>query len=349
MDFGDLQGFAAVARLGSFARAATHLRIAQSALSRRVKRLEYQFGTQLLERHSRGVVPTEAGQMLLGKVDALERDLKQVQEDMLALKDSLVGEVTLALPHAVTQFLTRSIIEFYRRRCPEVKLRIVEAKSSDSYDAVVSGAVDVALVCNPEPRSELTTVPLYYEQLLVVGPADPNMDVEGLQDMKTCPGKLLATLPLILPSRQHANQIRLAAERAADKCGVVLHVPIEVDGLSARKMLVKSGLGYTLLANGSVQQDVAAQALTARLLVDPQIEFLVGLVHRNDRRGSRVLRELTENVRCVVYEQPREGFWRPAEHSRPEQPSGERWRRSMPQWPSLAGASVVKPDTVSDP
>jgi LysR family nitrogen assimilation transcriptional regulator len=332
MDFGDLQGFAVVARLGSFSRAATHLRIAQSALSRRVKRLEYQFGTKLLERHSRGATATEAGQMLLGKVEALERDLKQVQADMLALKDSVVGEVTLALPHGVTQFLTTSIIEFYRRRCPDVKLRILEAKSSDNYDAVVSGAVDVALVCNPETRSELTMVPLYHEQLLLIGPADPAMDFSDIQDMATFPGKLLSTLPLILPSRP--NQIRLAADKIADRFGAVLHVPIEVDGLSARKTLVRSGLGYTLLANGSVQQELASGLLSAIPIVDPEVEFLVGLVHRTDRRGSRVLRELTEVVECVVQNLPRTGFWRPVENLAVDGTSSERWRRSMPQWPN---------------
>ena len=65
MDFRDLEVFITVGKLQSFSRAAAHLRCAQSALSRRVRRLEHLFGTPLLERHGRDVRLTETGLILL--------------------------------------------------------------------------------------------------------------------------------------------------------------------------------------------------------------------------------------------------------------------------------------------
>jgi LysR family transcriptional regulator, nitrogen assimilation regulatory protein len=333
MNFADLHAFAVVARLSSFSRAATQLRIAQSALSRRVKRLEYTFSTTLLERHSRGAIPTEAGRILLKRIEALESELKLMQHDLLPLKDSLVGEISLALPHGVIQFIVSNIIENYRERCPDVKLRIIEGKSADNYRAVVNGMADAAMIYNPEPGTEVTVLPLYFERLLIIGPIEPKKDFAGLRGLDAYPAPQLAGLPLILPSR--ANSIRHAVENLADRLGIKLNVSLEVDGLSALKTLVKNGLGYTLLSNGPVHLEITAGSVTATPIADPGIEFPVGLIHRTDRRTSRPLTELTAVIQDIVHDLPPTGFWRPADAAS-DGFAHERWRQSLAQWPDLS-------------
>ncbi|HQT63846.1 MAG TPA: LysR family transcriptional regulator [Acidocella sp.] len=308
MDFEDLHTFSVVARLKSFSRAAENLRVAQSALSRRVQRLEYQFGMPLLERHSRGVRATEAGMFLLTKIEWLEGEVDKIQQDMIALKNSLVGELRLALPHGVIQFLAVKIIELYRDRCPGMKLRIVEGKSSSNQDAVLDGTVDAAMVYDPVCGTEITMLPILFERRLIVGPAEPSAAFAWLKDLQNFPAAKLSMLPLILPSSPH--HIRQAVEAAADKCGITLNIALEIDGLSALRTMVKNGLGYTVLPYGPVHQDIEAHTLTGLPIIDPVLECMVGILYRTSRQDSRALIELTKVIREVVQSLRQNPYWR---------------------------------------
>ena len=310
MDFEDLRVFAVVARLQSFSRAAAQLNIAQSALSRRVQRLEYQFGMTLLERHSRGAKPTEAGLVLLTKVERLECEIRQVQRDMLVLKDSVRGEMRLALPHGVIQFLAASIIERYRQRCPHVRLSVVEGKSSSNHQAVVDGTVDAAMMYDPDAGPEVAVVPVLWERRLVISPVGPGQDHAGIRHLAQFAAAQLATLPLILPARPH--HLRAAVDAAASRCGITLNVALEIDGLSALIAMVKSGLGYTVLPYGPAHLDIAAGALAAVPIVDPVLECMVGLLYRTDRQGSDALLRLVEVIMDVVRASGQNTLWRPA-------------------------------------
>ncbi len=74
MDLKSLQYFVAIINFGSFTRASQHLRIAQPALGWQIRKLEVELNCKLLVRHSKGVVPTSAGMLLLGHArDILNR------------------------------------------------------------------------------------------------------------------------------------------------------------------------------------------------------------------------------------------------------------------------------------
>ncbi len=310
MDFEDLHTFSVVARLRSFSRAAENLCIAQSALSRRVQRLEYQFGIALLERHSRGVRVTDAGNFLLTKIEWLEGEVDKIHYEMTTLKNSLSGELRLALPHGVIQFFASRIIERYRDRCPNMKLRILEGKSSSNQEAVLDGTVDAAMVYDPACGAEVTVLPILFERRLIIGPIEPSDEFAWLKQLESFPAAWLSKLPLILPAAPH--HIRQAVETAARKCGLTLNIVLEIDGLSALRAMVKDGLGYTVLPYGPVHQDVEARALTGLPIIDPILECTVGIIYRNNRQESRALGELVEVIKEIVEGLGQTPYWRPA-------------------------------------
>jgi hypothetical protein len=67
--------------------------------------------------------------MLVHKVGQLENELKQLQYGLLSLKKRVCGEIKLALPHGIIQFLVSRIVEHFREGCPDVKLRTHEGRS----------------------------------------------------------------------------------------------------------------------------------------------------------------------------------------------------------------------------
>jgi DNA-binding transcriptional LysR family regulator len=77
VDLKGLRYFRAIAERGTFSKAAAHLRVAQPALSRQIQKLEHDLGVQLLQRTARGVMPTEAGRLLLDRTRQLEQGLEE--------------------------------------------------------------------------------------------------------------------------------------------------------------------------------------------------------------------------------------------------------------------------------
>ncbi|MBL8235545.1 MAG: LysR family transcriptional regulator, partial [Bryobacterales bacterium] len=102
----DLQAFATVARLRSFRRAATELGVSPSALSHSLRGLEGRLGVRLLNRSTRSVAPTEAGQRLLDRLAPALLDIDIALEALNAFRDSPVGTLRFNAPrHAAEHVL----------------------------------------------------------------------------------------------------------------------------------------------------------------------------------------------------------------------------------------------------
>ena len=92
-NYNDLVAFLAVAREGSFTRAAAQMEVSQSALSHTIRGLEERLGILLLTRTTRSVSPTEAGERLLA---ALGPRFEEIEEELAALselKDKPAGTI----------------------------------------------------------------------------------------------------------------------------------------------------------------------------------------------------------------------------------------------------------------
>ena len=86
MDLRQLEYFIRVAELGSFTRAADVLGVAQPALSRQVRLLEVELRQNLLQRHGRGAVPTEAGELLLAHGRGILHQVERARDELAQLR-----------------------------------------------------------------------------------------------------------------------------------------------------------------------------------------------------------------------------------------------------------------------
>lgn len=98
MIFEDIQAFVNVARYGGFGRAANSMSIAQSALSKRVKRLEQRVGKQLIERSPRGIELSEAGVTLLKESQDLVEKIEDLERNISSYVLTPTGRVRVAMP-----------------------------------------------------------------------------------------------------------------------------------------------------------------------------------------------------------------------------------------------------------
>ncbi|MDQ0304949.1 LysR family transcriptional regulator [Ancylobacter polymorphus] len=315
IEYRDIVAFLAVARCESYSRAAGKLHVAQSALSRRVLRLEQRLGIELLERHPRGVRATEAGQILMRRAERLEAELLQVEPELRAFAAVPPEEVKVAMPQGAARLFTTPVVAHFHGRHPKVKLRIFERESAINRECAINGEVDFALVYNAQPHDELQIIPLLLERIFVIAPP------EGVAQ-RCYPDFFefddLEKLPLILPSSPHSY--RAVLHQASGRKDFAPNVIMEVNGISTSLEMVQKGLGYTVSTYQPVQGRIEAGNLTGVPLTSANCEIALSLVHRTDRAMSPTFRDLKaiiQEVACGIEPSP---HWRPVAELEPAMP-----------------------------
>jgi len=151
-----LAAFAAVADAGSFTAAAERLDTTKSALSRSVALLERELGAQLLQRSTRKLAITEAGEAFLADCRALLADAQSVVERARTSRAQPSGTLRLTSSHAIAGQVARWIAA-YRVRYPEMRVDYVP---SDRTLDLIAERIDVALHIGPMADSSLRAVVL---------------------------------------------------------------------------------------------------------------------------------------------------------------------------------------------
>src|SRR5688500_9498011 len=129
VDLRSIRYFVQIADMGSITRASEHLGIAQPALSRHVRSIEEELGTQLLVRLPRGVRLTGAGSQFLDHCRRIVRELGRARDELRTASEVPRGRVTLGLSPTTGPLLLPGVLERVRRQLPEVSLKVVEGFS----------------------------------------------------------------------------------------------------------------------------------------------------------------------------------------------------------------------------
>jgi LysR family transcriptional regulator, nitrogen assimilation regulatory protein len=297
MELGALELFLAVAEQESFTRAAIRLGVTQPALSRRVHRLEEEFGVALFYRHGRGVILTEAGARLRAVAESILQQLRDVKAEVAATGPEDRGRVVLGLPPSLGATLSAPLMRRFRDEHPLAHLTIVEGFSGALLEWLESGRIDAAVLYDARRSPALLVNPLLREHLyLVARPTpDPGADPAGIEELGVGPFVLSAP----------ANGMRRVVDAAAAKAGLNIDVTMEVDSVSAIRRIAEAGPERAVLPFGAVHRDVEDGRLSARRIY-PGVEALLvtatPLSQPVTRLCRAVLRLIEDQVRRCLAE-----------------------------------------------
>ena len=308
MDVRQLRYFQCIVERKSFSEASRHLRIAQPALGLQVRQLEEELGVKLLNRHARGVTPTEAGQLLYEHAGIVLRQIERAKHEIIDVAASPRGKVAIGLTPTVSLILGASLVEKYHEACPNVSLRIAEGLSELLVEWVASDRLDLAFTYNPSSTRGLLLEPLLVEDLFVIGP--PDGVTAGRESMHFAE---LAELPLVLPSQPH--MLRYLVDEAAGKSNIDLQIYLEIDSVQTMKELAERKVAYTVLPMGAVRTEIAENRLTASQIVEPDLIRTLHIVYARRRPTSKAFAILNDLIRQQVEHEIAEGHWswRPVE------------------------------------
>lgn len=287
MDFKQLRAFLTVADTGNVTRAAELLNLVQPAVSRQLRLLEEDIGTELFERERHGMALTEAGKSLLVYARRAMLELDRARAEIGGAVDGIGGLVTVGLLPSTCDLISSPLVSAVTAAYPGIHMRIAMGYAGTLQQWLETGEVDVALLYGVERASNVQTTPLLEEPLWVVGPPSA-----GLRRRKPVPLASLVGKPMILPSGPLG--IRTLVDHACAVSNLELTIAVETNAMSIQKSLVLGGHGLTILPPLAFADELESKRVSAAPLTSPDITRTIVLALPVNRAVSQPVRKTVE-------------------------------------------------------
>lgn len=172
MDTKDLQLFVTLSECLHFGRAGESLHMSASAVSRSIKRIETELGHRLLERDNRSVRLTEAGRQFQQYGRQALAQWLTFHDEMAGDAERLSGEVSVYCSVTAVYSVLSEVLEPFRRRYPEIEIKLHTGDQADAVSRVLAGDEDIAIAARPDKlSSRLQFQTLTHSPLLFIYPA----------------------------------------------------------------------------------------------------------------------------------------------------------------------------------
>lgn len=277
-DLADLRAFLSVADLSSFRMASENMHLSQSALSRRIDKLEAALGVKLFNRTTRRVELTTIGRTFVPKARNVMRELEDALVGIKDTAERIYGQVTIAcVPSAVGYFLPLAIKRFHASY-PKVRIRLIDESSAEILVAVARGDADFGVTYIGTQESDIDFEPLLEERFVVACPAG-----HPLADHESVTWEELSQHDYVTIAQGSGNRFLIdqALSRVENKpqwiCEV-RHVPALVS-------LVEAGLGLGVVPRLAMPPK-GHTTLISIPLIEPEVTRQIGLIQR---RGNELM------------------------------------------------------------
>jgi DNA-binding transcriptional LysR family regulator len=157
IDLGDLNAFVAVARAGGFRDGARASGGSASGLSEAVRRLETQLGVRLLNRTTRSVVPTEAGERLMERLGPALTEVEAALDVMNGFRDTPAGALRLNVPVSAARLVLPEILPPFLAAYPDIRLEVI---TEESFVDVIAAGCDAGIRYDERLEQDMIAVPI---------------------------------------------------------------------------------------------------------------------------------------------------------------------------------------------
>ena len=227
-DLTDLKLFLHVVEAGSITAGAERMHLAVAAASTRIRNMEIELGTALLNRDRQGVQPTPAGRTLVHHARLLLQQAERMRGELGEYADGLKGHIRLlSNTNALTEFLPEPLSQFLASH-PQVNIDLEERLSDEIVAAVADGKADIGIVAGTEDVSGLEVFPFRVDRFVLVTAPRPSARRRGphrvrrgarLRLRRARPHQLAAAVP-VGEGRAHRTTAQTARAAAQLRCRV---------------------------------------------------------------------------------------------------------------------------------
>jgi LysR family transcriptional activator of glutamate synthase operon len=276
MELRQLRYLVALAEELNFTRAAANEHVAQPALSQQVRRLEDELGLPLVERTTRQVALTSAGELLVVRARRILAELESISDEMESLRGVDTGHVTIGSMHTMGPIdLSLALAIFYERH-PRVGLTVREASSEEMAEMLRIDELDLAFLSVTE-RVESHGLGLHQllsEELVVLLPPGHPLAGQQVRMADLSQESFISFRP-----GARLRELLVAAGREA---GFEPQVTVESNESRRIRRLVARGLGVAVLPRSDAEETSGDVAVAS--LIQPALRRDITLAWREGRR-----------------------------------------------------------------
>jgi DNA-binding transcriptional LysR family regulator len=261
--------------------------VSQSAASQHIQEVERRLGVTLLDRSTRPLELTPAGQLYLDLCrDVIRRD-EEFFRNLEALKREVTGAVHVASIYSIGITEMSHLQDAFAARYPNATLQVEYMRPDKIYEAVMEDRADLGLVSYPEASREIAIVPWRQEEMQVaLAPSHPLAKLRVLE-------------PRDLNGQEYVGfdedlSIRRELDRFLRAHDIEITLVMHFDNIQMIKEAVALGAGLSILPARTMQAEVEQGRLIAIPLHAPGLVRPVGIVHRKRKSLSRAASSFIE-------------------------------------------------------
>ncbi|KMN40242.1 LysR family transcriptional regulator [Lysinibacillus capsici] len=288
MDIKQLHYFIAVSEQMNFSKAAERLHISQPSLSNAIKKLEQEIGSPLLERNTRNLQLTEAGELLFERAKVIVKNMEVLKIEMDEVIVHGTRDITIGVMESIKHWLPK-VIANYKKDYPHMKIHLVDILGSKRVKKSLKSYKTHLIITNQlmdDPELEVQT--LYEERLVAVLPLH-----HPLAQKDTLTISDICEEPFIISTE--GFQTRRDILTSFEQAGKNINIQFEIERFETAVSLVREHLGVTILPENYLQGP------TAKTIVKKEIEGLnlsrnVYLVYLKNRHLPLAIRQLLKDI-----------------------------------------------------
>jgi LysR family transcriptional regulator, low CO2-responsive transcriptional regulator len=250
-----LQVFEAIAKHGSFTKAAEELFLTQPTVSQQMKQLTKAIGIPLFEQIGKRLYLTDAGKAVLNVSRDISERFAFLEMAIADMKGMKQGNLRIAAITTAKYFVPR-ILGPFRHQYPGINIYLQIANSQQLLERLTNNLDDLYFMGQPPENLDINVRPFLENPLVVIAPRDHSLAQE-----KNISLQRLAEEPLIM--RESGSGTRMAVEQFFTANRLQMKVEMEISSNEAIKQAVVGGLGLSILSNHSL----ALEGLNGPLVV----------------------------------------------------------------------------------
>ena len=277
-DLRQLECFCAVARRGSFTKAADDLGVSQPSLSEQIAKLEHGLGAPIFERLNRRIELTPLGEAILGRAQALLEDAAALPQDLERARSGVRGPLRVGAIPTILPYFLAPLLKGFTERYRDVDFHLREGTTAELVAGLTDGMLDLAVLSLPVEGAGLVMKELFRDPLyLAVPDSHPLAQSEKVQLRRVSQERLL-----ILKDGHCLRDETLAI---CDRSRARFAAPFEVDQFLTIFELIRAGLGVSVVPEMGRSLSTGCRLIE----IEPKVSRRVGYIRLQRRYVSKAL------------------------------------------------------------
>ncbi len=262
-----MEVFLSVVQHGNFSRAAEELNMSQPAVSQQIKSLENELGVKLLDRNTKMVSPTRAGEIVHHYGQQISAFYGMMQRTLDDLRELITGSLIVGASYTFGEYILPHIMADFCRSHLEVRPTIHISNTENVAEMVNMNAIDIGVVEGEVDLPGISVCELMSDRMVIIASPQYFCKQAGKVDIQE-----LSSVTWVL--RERGSGTRTAADSLLKTAGIEPAFVMEFSSTQAIKESVAAGLGLSILSELTVQEEIQQHKICQIPLEQLQVDSM---------------------------------------------------------------------------